>query len=124
MNGRNNKNGTDIGKIGDLSIKYRSYIGQISYNIADIIVTDILTNILYRYLGRGPITNISLIYRDINYIDGKYTYKSKHTNKPRIISLIEKGALEARVCAFCYIRRKLYMRRIRMLYIEIFRLHM
>ncbi|KAJ0836969.1 hypothetical protein HanRHA438_Chr16g0772951 [Helianthus annuus] len=44
MNGRNKKNGTDIGKIGDLSIKYRSYIGQISDNIADIIGTDILTN--------------------------------------------------------------------------------
>ena len=69
MNGRNKKNGTDIGKIGDLSIKYRSYIGQISDNIADIIGTDILTNILYRYLGRGPITDISLIYRDINYIE-------------------------------------------------------
>ncbi|MFS7931953.1 hypothetical protein Hanom_Chr04g00362051 [Helianthus anomalus] len=68
MNGRNKKNGTDIGKIGDLSIKYRSYIGQISDNIADVIDTDILTNILYRYLGRGPITDISLIYRDVNYI--------------------------------------------------------
>ncbi|MFS7902127.1 hypothetical protein Hanom_Chr01g00007591 [Helianthus anomalus] len=75
MNGRNKKNGTDIGKIGDLSIKYRSYIGQISNNIANIIGTDILTNILYRYLGRGPITDISLIYlliyRDINYIVNK-----------------------------------------------------
>ncbi|MFS8025932.1 hypothetical protein Hanom_Chr16g01480971 [Helianthus anomalus] len=66
MNGRNKKNETDIRKIGELSIKYRSYIGQISDNIADIIGTDILTNILYR--GRGPITDISLIYRDINYI--------------------------------------------------------
>ncbi|MFS7901979.1 hypothetical protein Hanom_Chr01g00005921 [Helianthus anomalus] len=47
MNGRNKKNGTNIGKIGDLSTKYRSYIGQISKNIADIIGTDILTNILY-----------------------------------------------------------------------------
>ncbi|MFS7924569.1 hypothetical protein Hanom_Chr03g00274131 [Helianthus anomalus] len=63
MNGRNKKNGTDIGKIGDLSTKYRSYIGQISDNIVDIIGTDTLTNILYRYLGRGPITDISLIYR-------------------------------------------------------------
>ncbi|MFS7914577.1 hypothetical protein Hanom_Chr02g00155081 [Helianthus anomalus] len=72
MNGRNKKNGTDIGKISDLLIKYRSYIGQISDNIADIIGTDMLTNILYRYLGRGSITDISLIYRliypDINYI--------------------------------------------------------
>ncbi|MFS7936655.1 hypothetical protein Hanom_Chr05g00418321 [Helianthus anomalus] len=46
-------------------------MGQISDNIADIIGADILTNILYRYLGRGPITDISLkyrlIYRDINY---------------------------------------------------------
>ncbi|MFS7950470.1 hypothetical protein Hanom_Chr07g00583601 [Helianthus anomalus] len=63
MNGRNKKNGTDIGKISDLSIKYRSYIGQISDNIADISGTDILTNILYRYLGRGLVTDISLIYR-------------------------------------------------------------
>ncbi|MFS7943304.1 hypothetical protein Hanom_Chr06g00498711 [Helianthus anomalus] len=73
MNGRNKKNGTNIRKIGDLSIKYRSYIGQISDNIVDIIGTDILTSILYRYLGRGPITDILLIYqfiyRDINYID-------------------------------------------------------
>ncbi|MFS7925817.1 hypothetical protein Hanom_Chr09g00766601 [Helianthus anomalus] len=60
MNGRNKKNGTDIGKIGDLSIKYRSYISQISDNIVDIIGTDILTNILYHYLGRGPITDISV----------------------------------------------------------------
>ncbi|MFS7944612.1 hypothetical protein Hanom_Chr06g00514291 [Helianthus anomalus] len=57
MNGRNKKNGTDIGKIGDLSTKYRSYISQISDNIVDIIGTDILTNILYRYLGRGPDTD-------------------------------------------------------------------
>ncbi|MFS7924444.1 hypothetical protein Hanom_Chr03g00272621 [Helianthus anomalus] len=69
MNGRNKMNGTYIGKIGDLSIKSRSYIGQISDNIADIIGTDILTNILYCYLSMGPITDISLIYRDINYID-------------------------------------------------------
>ncbi|MFS8013189.1 hypothetical protein Hanom_Chr14g01329891 [Helianthus anomalus] len=72
MNDRNKKNGTDIGKIGDLSIKYRFYIGQISDNVADIIGTYILTDILYCYLGRGPITDISLIYRliyrDINYI--------------------------------------------------------
>ncbi|MFS7944094.1 hypothetical protein Hanom_Chr06g00508021 [Helianthus anomalus] len=72
MNGRNKKNDTDIGKNGDLSIKYRSSIGQISDNIADIIGIDILTNIVYRYLGRGPITDISLIYRliyrDISYI--------------------------------------------------------
>ncbi|MFS8006998.1 hypothetical protein Hanom_Chr14g01255771 [Helianthus anomalus] len=61
MNGRNKKNGIDIRKIGDLSIKCRSYIGQISDNIADIIGIDILTNILYCYLGRGSITNISLI---------------------------------------------------------------
>ncbi|MFS7928029.1 hypothetical protein Hanom_Chr04g00316121 [Helianthus anomalus] len=59
MNGRNKKNGTDIGKIGDLSINYWSYIGQMTDNIVDIIGTDILTNILYRYLGRGPITDIS-----------------------------------------------------------------
>ncbi|MFS7944979.1 hypothetical protein Hanom_Chr06g00518541 [Helianthus anomalus] len=76
MNGKNKKNGTDIGKIGDLTIKYRSYIGQISDNIAYIIGTDILTNIMYRYLGRGPITDISLIYRliywDINYIANNY----------------------------------------------------
>ncbi|MFS7951815.1 hypothetical protein Hanom_Chr07g00599631 [Helianthus anomalus] len=55
--------------IGPISVKYRT----ISY-IADIISTDILTNILYRYLGRGPITDMSLIYRliyrDINYIVG------------------------------------------------------
>ncbi|MFS8024771.1 hypothetical protein Hanom_Chr16g01467351 [Helianthus anomalus] len=51
------------------SVIYRSNIGQISDNIADIFGTDILTNILYRCLGRGPITDISLIYRDINYID-------------------------------------------------------
>ncbi|MFS7916865.1 hypothetical protein Hanom_Chr03g00182361 [Helianthus anomalus] len=79
MNGRNKKNGTDIGKIGDLSIKYQSYISQISDNITDIIGTDILTNILYYYLGREPITDISLIYRliyrDINYIDSDYTRK-------------------------------------------------
>ncbi|MFS7910085.1 hypothetical protein Hanom_Chr02g00102181 [Helianthus anomalus] len=72
MTGRNKMNGTDIGKIGDLSIKYRSYIGQISENVVDIIGIDILTNFLYRYLGRGPITDISpiyrLIYRDIDYI--------------------------------------------------------
>ncbi|MFS7986512.1 hypothetical protein Hanom_Chr11g01011181 [Helianthus anomalus] len=78
MNGRNKKNDTDVGKIGDLSIKYRSYIGQISDNIADIISIDILTNILYRYLGRGLITDISLvyrlIYRDINYIVGGLTH--------------------------------------------------
>ncbi|MFS7924448.1 hypothetical protein Hanom_Chr03g00272661 [Helianthus anomalus] len=49
MNGRNKMNGTYIGKIGDLSIKSRSYIGQISDNIADIIGTDILTNNLYCY---------------------------------------------------------------------------
>ncbi|MFS7947006.1 hypothetical protein Hanom_Chr06g00542941 [Helianthus anomalus] len=58
--------------ISGKSMIYRSNIGQISENIADIIGTDILTNILYRYLGRGPITDISLIYRliyrDINYI--------------------------------------------------------
>ncbi|MFS7966826.1 hypothetical protein Hanom_Chr09g00778381 [Helianthus anomalus] len=64
MNGRNKKNGTDIGKIGDLSIKYRT--------ISMIIGTVILTNILYRYLSRGLITDISRIYRliylDINYI--------------------------------------------------------
>ncbi|MFS7926941.1 hypothetical protein Hanom_Chr04g00303091 [Helianthus anomalus] len=66
MNGRNKKNGTDIGKIGDLLIKYRSYIDQISDNNVDIISTDILTNILYRYLGRGPITDISLIYHLCN----------------------------------------------------------
>ncbi|MFS7937273.1 hypothetical protein Hanom_Chr05g00425671 [Helianthus anomalus] len=70
MNGRNKKKCTDIGKIIDLSIKYRYYIGQISDNIVDIIGTDILTNILYRYLGWGPITDISLIYWDINYIVG------------------------------------------------------
>ncbi|MFS7946952.1 hypothetical protein Hanom_Chr06g00542361 [Helianthus anomalus] len=69
MNGRNKKNGPDIGKIGALSIRYRSYIGQISDNIVDIIGTDILNNILYHYLGRGPITDIALIYRDVNYID-------------------------------------------------------
>ncbi|MFS7971882.1 hypothetical protein Hanom_Chr09g00838061 [Helianthus anomalus] len=51
MNGRNKKNGTDIGKICDLSIKYRSHTSQISDNIADIIGTDILTNILYRHLA-------------------------------------------------------------------------
>ncbi|MFS7945564.1 hypothetical protein Hanom_Chr06g00525751 [Helianthus anomalus] len=45
MNSRNKKNGTNIGKIGDLSIKNRSYIGQISDNIADIIGTDIRTAI-------------------------------------------------------------------------------
>ncbi|MFS7937567.1 hypothetical protein Hanom_Chr05g00429151 [Helianthus anomalus] len=71
----NKKNSTDIRKIGDLSIKYQSYIGQISDNIADIIGTDILTNILYRYLGRGPIIDISLIYWliywGINYIASK-----------------------------------------------------
>ncbi|MFS8003364.1 hypothetical protein Hanom_Chr13g01213131 [Helianthus anomalus] len=59
MNGRNKKNDTDIGKIGDLSFKYLFYIGQISDGIADIIGTNILTNISYRYLGRGPITDIS-----------------------------------------------------------------
>ncbi|MFS7924517.1 hypothetical protein Hanom_Chr03g00273491 [Helianthus anomalus] len=48
--------------ISGKSVIYRSNIGQISENIADIIGTDILTNILYRYLGRGPITDISLIY--------------------------------------------------------------
>ncbi|MFS7949686.1 hypothetical protein Hanom_Chr06g00574501 [Helianthus anomalus] len=62
------------------SVIYRSYIGQISDNIVDIIGTDILTNILYRYLGGGPITDISLIYqliyRDINYIDYKAKLKS------------------------------------------------
>ncbi|MFS8013967.1 hypothetical protein Hanom_Chr15g01339191 [Helianthus anomalus] len=58
--------------ISGKSVIYRSYIGQISDNIADIIGTDILTNILYRYLGRGPITNISLIYRDSNYIASIY----------------------------------------------------
>ncbi|MFS7983924.1 hypothetical protein Hanom_Chr11g00980391 [Helianthus anomalus] len=83
MNGRNKKNGTDIGKIGDLSIKYRSYISQILDNIADIIGTDILTNILYRYLGREPITDISpiyrLIYRDISYI-ALYCYNMDSEN--------------------------------------------
>ncbi|MFS7957284.1 hypothetical protein Hanom_Chr07g00664541 [Helianthus anomalus] len=58
--------------ISGKSVIYQSNIGQISDNIVDIIGTDILTNILYRYLGRGPITDISLIYRliyrDINYI--------------------------------------------------------
>ncbi|MFS7901980.1 hypothetical protein Hanom_Chr01g00005941 [Helianthus anomalus] len=58
--------------ISEKSVIYQPNIGQISNNIADIIGTDILTNILYRYLGRGPITDISLIYRliyrDINYI--------------------------------------------------------
>ncbi|MFS7938474.1 hypothetical protein Hanom_Chr05g00440141 [Helianthus anomalus] len=57
------------------SVIYRSNIGQILDNIADILGTDMLTNILYRYLGRGPITDISLIYRliyrDINYIGYK-----------------------------------------------------
>ncbi|MFS7898542.1 hypothetical protein Hanom_Chr13g01193281 [Helianthus anomalus] len=57
--------------ISGKSVIYRSKIGPISDNIVDIIGTDILTNILYRYIGRGPITNISLIYRliyrDINY---------------------------------------------------------
>ncbi|KAJ0537311.1 hypothetical protein HanHA300_Chr08g0262081 [Helianthus annuus] len=91
MNSRN-KSGTDIGKIGDLSIKYRSYISQILDNFADIIGTDIPTNILYRYLGRGPITNISLIYlliyRDINYI-------VLITTKPHVI--ISKFTLTKRV---------------------------
>ncbi|MFS7994032.1 hypothetical protein Hanom_Chr12g01101081 [Helianthus anomalus] len=58
--------------ISGKSVIYRSNIGPISDKIADIIGTDILTNILYRYLGRGPIIDISLIYlliyRDINYI--------------------------------------------------------
>ncbi|MFS7941157.1 hypothetical protein Hanom_Chr05g00472901 [Helianthus anomalus] len=58
--------------ISGKSVIYRSNISQISENIADIIGTDILTNILYRYLSRGPITDISLIYRliyrDVNYI--------------------------------------------------------
>ncbi|MFS7990412.1 hypothetical protein Hanom_Chr11g01058581 [Helianthus anomalus] len=67
MNGINMKNGLLSGK----SVIYRSNIGPISDNIVDIIGTDILTNILYRYLGREPITDISLIYRliyrDINY---------------------------------------------------------
>ncbi|MFS7993689.1 hypothetical protein Hanom_Chr12g01097081 [Helianthus anomalus] len=65
MNGRNKKNGIDIGKIGDLSIKYRTIL-------LILLVPIYLTNILYRYLGWGPITDISLIYRliyrDINYI--------------------------------------------------------
>ncbi|MFS7894766.1 hypothetical protein Hanom_Chr01g00093581 [Helianthus anomalus] len=56
-------------------ISGKSMIYPISDNIADIIGTDILTIILYRYLGRGPITDISLIYRltywDINYIGPK-----------------------------------------------------
>ncbi|MFS7962126.1 hypothetical protein Hanom_Chr08g00723001 [Helianthus anomalus] len=64
MNGRNKKNDTVV-LISGKSVIYRSNIGPISDNIADIIGTDILTNILYRYLGRGPITDISLIYRDI-----------------------------------------------------------
>ncbi|KAJ0493303.1 hypothetical protein HanIR_Chr12g0584641 [Helianthus annuus] len=59
-----------------------------SDNIADIIGTDILTNILYRYLGRGPITDISLIYRliyrDINYIVVSHKFSRfcivKHSN--------------------------------------------
>ncbi|MFS7958906.1 hypothetical protein Hanom_Chr08g00684301 [Helianthus anomalus] len=62
--------------ISGKSVIYRSNIGQISDNIADIIDIDILNNILHRYLGRGPITDISLsyrlIYRDINYIDQLY----------------------------------------------------
>ncbi|MFS7958576.1 hypothetical protein Hanom_Chr07g00680261 [Helianthus anomalus] len=60
--------------ISGKSVIYRSNIGQISNNIVDIIGTDILTNILYRYLGKGPITDMiyRLIYRDINYIGQKY----------------------------------------------------
>ncbi|MFS7995048.1 hypothetical protein Hanom_Chr12g01113421 [Helianthus anomalus] len=53
--------------ISEKSVIYRSNIGPISVNIADIIGTDILTDILHRYLGRGPIT-IPVIYWDINYI--------------------------------------------------------
>ncbi|MFS7958245.1 hypothetical protein Hanom_Chr07g00675961 [Helianthus anomalus] len=59
-------------RLHDAKPSFCKIIGQISDNIVDIIGTDILTNILYRYLGRGPITDISLIYRliyrDINYI--------------------------------------------------------
>ncbi|MFS7892440.1 hypothetical protein Hanom_Chr00s000609g01652141 [Helianthus anomalus] len=56
MNGRNKKKSTDIRKIDDILVTYRS-------NIADIIGTDILTDILNHYLGWGPISDISLIYR-------------------------------------------------------------
>ncbi|MFS7942398.1 hypothetical protein Hanom_Chr06g00487901 [Helianthus anomalus] len=54
--------GTDIEKIGDMSV-----------NIADNIGTDILTDILHHYLTRELIIDISVIYRDINYIV-KYKY--------------------------------------------------
>ncbi|MFS8020862.1 hypothetical protein Hanom_Chr16g01420771 [Helianthus anomalus] len=47
------------------SVIYRSNISQISDNISDIIGTDILTNILYRYLRKGPITDISLVYYNL-----------------------------------------------------------
>ncbi|KAF5759123.1 hypothetical protein HanXRQr2_Chr16g0737441 [Helianthus annuus] len=50
---------------------YRSNI----VNIANIIGTDILTHILYRYIGRGTdnryITDILVKNRDINYIGVK-----------------------------------------------------
>ncbi|MFS8020866.1 hypothetical protein Hanom_Chr16g01420841 [Helianthus anomalus] len=48
--------------ISGKSVINRSNIGQISDNISDIIGTDILTNILYRYLGKGPITDTSLFF--------------------------------------------------------------
>ncbi|MFS7962011.1 hypothetical protein Hanom_Chr08g00721671 [Helianthus anomalus] len=52
--------------IGPISFKYRS-ISPTDIIGTNIIGTDILTDTLYRYLNKGLITDISLIYRDINY---------------------------------------------------------
>ncbi|MFS8031745.1 hypothetical protein Hanom_Chr17g01549541 [Helianthus anomalus] len=52
MNARTKKKGTDIGKIGEIPVKYWSNISQISVKIADNIGTTILTDILHRYLTR------------------------------------------------------------------------
>ncbi|MFS7942525.1 hypothetical protein Hanom_Chr06g00489371 [Helianthus anomalus] len=60
---------TDIRKIRNVSVKYWSIL----VNIADIIGTDILTDILHRYLYREwtnnrYISDLSVIYKDINCI--------------------------------------------------------
>ncbi|MFS7958973.1 hypothetical protein Hanom_Chr08g00685211 [Helianthus anomalus] len=61
-----------------------------------MIGTDFLTDILYRYLGRGPITDISLIYRliyrDINYID-YYYYVNIYSNNLTVFTKVQKISL-------------------------------
>ncbi|MFS7902165.1 hypothetical protein Hanom_Chr01g00008041 [Helianthus anomalus] len=55
--------------ISEISVIYRANNGLISVNIA-IIGIDILTDILYQYLTRGPIADTSSIYiGDINCIN-------------------------------------------------------